>query len=95
LSQKEINLTLTIFALIAQDATTYRIEVKAAVKPSRTGSMAFCASTIFITWSSTLISWYWVRVKRRSAKRSKAKRPLLGSLHDSRRVALNPCIYPC
>jgi CHAT domain-containing protein/Tfp pilus assembly protein PilF len=59
LSQKELNLTLTIFAadgqiprtadlasvgfseeisLVAQEATTYRIEVKAAAKPSRTGS---------------------------------------------------------
>ena len=59
LSQKEVNLTLTIFAadgqklrtadlasvgfseeisLVAQEATTYRIEVKAAAKPARTGS---------------------------------------------------------
>ena len=59
LSQKEVNLTLTIFAadgqqlrtadlasvgfaeeisLVAQEATTYRLEVKAAAKPSRTGS---------------------------------------------------------
>lgn len=59
LSQKELNLSLTIFAadgqklrtadlasvgfseeisLVAQEAITYRIEVKAAAKPSRTGS---------------------------------------------------------
>ncbi|HEX5602444.1 MAG TPA: hypothetical protein VFX63_07840, partial [Pyrinomonadaceae bacterium] len=59
LNQKDLNLTLTIFAvdgqklrtadlssagfaeeisLVAQEATTYRIEVKAAAKPVRTGS---------------------------------------------------------
>jgi len=59
LNQKDVNLTLTIFAvdgqqlrtadlasvgfaeeisLVADEATTYRIEVKAAAKPARTGS---------------------------------------------------------